>query len=84
MKQCPYCYHILEAADLIDLHQAMPQGCVCDPREWFTQQVPPICARFAPMSDEEPEICGHCQHERGCHETAEKPNVSTDPDFSTT
>jgi hypothetical protein len=67
MKQCPYCYHTLNAEDLIDPGQSKPKGCVCDSREWFTT-IPPICEQFEPMGDDEPDICGRCEHEKGCHE----------------
>jgi len=66
MKQCPYCYHVLESEDLINLEKPKPNHCCCDPREWGFE-IPPVCPSFHPMSEEEPDICRTCEHEKGCH-----------------
>lgn len=42
------------------------KGCICNPREWGCE-IPPVCPSFHPMSEEEPDICKYCEHEKGCH-----------------
>ena len=47
--------------------KVVPKGCVCNPQEWFDEVITPICGSFQSLSNDEPELCACCQHERGCH-----------------
>ena len=67
MTVCPHCLRPVEAIDLIEPFK-IPEGCVCNPREWGDpQNIPPTCDHFDPMSGDEDKLCLHCEHERGCH-----------------
>ncbi len=43
----------------------IPEGCVCDPRDW-KGGVPPICDCFVGDEDGE-EFCEKCEHDVQCH-----------------
>jgi hypothetical protein len=43
-----------------------PDGCVCDPGEWLTDQgIPPACAEY--VADEPGGYCRTCEHDEQCH-----------------
>lgn len=51
---------------------AIPDGCVCDPREWGDPtEIPAVCEAFVPMGSldtpEADDICKTCEHEQPCH-----------------
>jgi hypothetical protein len=66
MKQCPYCHHSLEIDELLEVKKH-PVGCVCDPRDWGSNEIPEICHYFEQFNDQEPDICKYCQHCLECH-----------------
>jgi len=44
-----------------------PDGCVCDPRDWYSlKPIPPICKTWRP-STSNTRTCFTCDHEEGCH-----------------
>ena len=46
-----------------------PPGCVCDPREWYDNDIPPPCSEFRPCAGE-PDLC-ECEHRKECHKERE-------------
>lgn len=77
MSVCPMCHQEINPR-LMKYTVELPKGCVCDPYNWFGE-VTAICASFAPFSEDEPEICIHCEHTIDCHshapETPDAPPV---------
>ena len=44
--------------------RSRPEGCVCDPEDGWSGEVPPVCGNF--KGDPE-EYCETCEHEFKCH-----------------
>lgn len=45
-----------------------PEGCTCDPHDWGDpKNIPLICWSFVPFDDMNPDTCGNCEHDEGCH-----------------
>jgi hypothetical protein len=43
--------------------RTIPAGCVCDPRAWIIQPIPPVCNRFEGLTSD----CDICDHDYQCH-----------------
>ena len=44
----------------------IPEGCICDPRDWRNGTVPAICECFVGDPEGE-EFCERCEHDVQCH-----------------
>ena len=69
---CPHCNREVDADDLVESPINMPEGCVCNPKEWCDPtNIPPICPQFSPMDAPDERLCRGCEHEEPCHAKAE-------------
>ncbi len=50
-----------------DPDRAPPRGCKCDPDEWGTIEIPPVCRRYTPLHDVDHADCERCEHPESCH-----------------
>jgi hypothetical protein len=42
----------------------IPDGCVCDWREWDAYDaIPPVCSNFTALGSR----CVNCEHDKACH-----------------
>lgn len=69
IDKCVHCgrpaseHHAFEAPKV-------PEGCVCNPREWGNlAAIPAVCKNFEPWSEVEKDMCKNCQHDKECHKT---------------
>lgn len=66
---CPHCHKEVEPQDL-EVRFKIPKGCICEPHDWGDpDNIPAICGEFIPFSDDEPELCMNCEHEKPCHDS---------------
>jgi len=42
----------------------MPKGCICNPKSWDTEKVPPVCSSFIQGRYGN---CSNCEHDEACH-----------------
>ena len=67
MHVCPHCRKEVDPCDLEEVFK-VPQGCVCEPRDWGDpDNIPAICHGYQP-NDEPKPICLICEHEEACHQ----------------
>lgn len=68
--KCPHCGKRTDKGDLVYVPGVRPAGCKCDPEDWAEPyNIPKVCGQFRPLSDDEPGICGDCEHNKECHAT---------------
>ena len=60
-KICKHCGGTEEAHH--DYEPSMPEGCICDPRDWG-DVVNDVCPAYRSGID---EYCSQCQHDEACH-----------------
>lgn len=48
-----------------DKEKDKPDGCTCDPRDWFAKIIPDACDSYKPSRG----YCSKCFHGEECHKT---------------
>lgn len=60
-----------------------PAHCICEPLEWLTDEIPPVCSKYQSQVNLVEEYCKDCDHELGCHRLDER-MLNTDNIVKTT
>lgn len=62
--KCKHCGKLEADHCVYEAQMPMPPGCVCDPGEWNTDEVPEPCEEY---QGDGIRSCQRCEHDRACH-----------------